>query len=271
MALQKLEVDFCLLIPCFNNEAGLLHSLRSVHYNSNRFLIVLVDDGSDNPLTETVWKGKIDIDCSIRLLTMPQNQGITAALNYGLQWIYDHVRTNYVARLDCGDTCHADRFIEQVNWMDAHPDYLLLGCWCRFEDVAGEGYDYITATDYQQIKRGMHFRNLFIHPGMLFRITDPAGEKIFYSHHYPHAEDFALAWMLIRKGPVAILPKILVRCELNTTGLSASNRSKQLISRKNVIKDNAVNNILKYGGILYHYLLRLAPKELVLRLKKQKF
>lgn len=271
MVQEKKSVDFCLLIPCFNNEEGLIRSLRSVRYHSNRFLILVVDDGSNTPLESSNWRSQLDTHLPVRLLSSKANQGITAALNLGLRWIYDHLDTKYIARLDCGDICHPDRFNEQVGWMDEHPDHLLLGSWCRFQYASGKGYDYKTATEYHMIMRGMHFRNLFIHPCMLFRKTVFNGAELRYPENYPHAEDFALAWMLLKRGKAAILPRILVYCELTDNGLSNKNRGKQIISRKNVIKDNAVNNILIYAGIFYHNLLGIVPKRLVFRLKHLKF
>ena len=49
---KEQELDFCLLIPCYNNKAGLMHSLTSVKYPPNRFLVLVVDDGSAEPINE---------------------------------------------------------------------------------------------------------------------------------------------------------------------------------------------------------------------------
>lgn len=257
--------DFCLLIPVYNNEEGLLRSLASVRYESNRFLIVIVDDGSDAAINGARCAAVVTGLPPV-LLRLPQNGGITAALNHGLQWIYNQVKVRYIARLDAGDICAPERFTEQVAAMDSDAACVLSGTWCRFIDSEGNGYTYKTATDDKSIVRGMHFRNLFIHPTMMFRVTtDPAGP--FYPAAYPLAEDYALAWNLMQKGRVVILPKILVYCELNEQGLSATHRGKQLKSRADVIRDIAVNNNLKIVAYCYLFLLRIVPKRLILRLK----
>lgn len=258
-------LDFCLLIPVYNNEEGLLRSLASVRYDVNRFLVVIVDDGSREPIREERCAAALSGVAPV-LLRLPQNGGITAALNHGLRWIYNQVEVRYIARLDAGDVCVPERFTEQVAVMDRDADCVLLGSWCRFTDSEGNGYTYKTATDCKSIVRGMHFRNLFIHPTMMFRVTtDRSGP--YYPVEYPHAEDYALAWNLIHKGRAEILPKILVYCELNEQGLSATHRGKQLKARANVIRDIAVNNNLKIVAYCYLFLLRIVPKRLILRLK----
>ena len=42
--------DFLLIIPCFNNREGLLKTLNSIDYPPQRFVVVIVDDGSPEPL-----------------------------------------------------------------------------------------------------------------------------------------------------------------------------------------------------------------------------
>lgn len=40
------KIDFCLLIPCYNNFNGLIVSLKSVIYSSGNYLVLVIDDGS---------------------------------------------------------------------------------------------------------------------------------------------------------------------------------------------------------------------------------
>ena len=46
----------------------------------------------------------------VHVLRLPHNQGITAALNAGLDWIVTHTSAPYIARLDCRDLCDGERF-----------------------------------------------------------------------------------------------------------------------------------------------------------------
>lgn len=266
---QEPLIEFCLLIPCYNNEQGLVKSLCSIQFDFHRFLVLIVDDGSSQPIDDSKIQKQLERELPLHVLRLKTNQGITAALNIGLIWIYSNVNANYVARLDCGDTCHADRFFKQVAVMNQNPELLLSGTWCRFVHPDGRAYVYRTPIGSKRIKRGMYFRNLFIHPTFMFRLH-ATNEQIQYPSQFPHAEDYALAWQLIKQGQVHILPEILVNCEINSTGISEAHRREQLISREKIIRTIAVNNIIKIPALLYILLLRLIPRKLILAYKLRK-
>src|SRR5215470_2449775 len=103
------QLDFCLLIPCYNNPQGLMASLESVFYDGDRFAVVIVDDGSSVPVCAEQIKSELRNISLITVLRSEQNRGITDALNHGLQWIEEHLTVKYIARLDCGDSCHPYR------------------------------------------------------------------------------------------------------------------------------------------------------------------
>ena len=132
--IKSKPLDFCLLIPCYNNFDGLLLSLGTVVYYPDRFMVLVVDDGSTVPVTPASIKSGIKINFPLFVLRNEVNKGITAALNSGLKWIEEKGAANYIARLDCGDLCAPDRFYKQMDFMQNHPDVGLLGSWCVFED-----------------------------------------------------------------------------------------------------------------------------------------
>ena len=132
--IKSKPLDFCLLIPCYNNFDGLLLSLATIVYYPDRFMVLVVDDGSTVPVTPASIKSGININFPLFVLRNEVNKGITAALNSGLKWIEEQGAANYIARLDCGDLCAADRFYKQMDFMQSHPDVGLLGSWCVFED-----------------------------------------------------------------------------------------------------------------------------------------
>jgi glycosyltransferase involved in cell wall biosynthesis len=268
MDITQQQIDFCLLIPCYNNTEGLLVSLKKVHYRPNQFLVVIVDDGSTIPVSENKIADAVGKDFPIRLLRTEKNHGITAALNMGLDWITGHVRANYIARLDCGDLCHTDRFVLQVQYLDDHREIGLLGSWCRFENKDGSGgYAYKTPTDHEGIIRAMHFRNVFIHPTVMFR-TSLLAQTGLYPTDHEYAEDYALFWKMIKVERSHILDKFLVTCEINPKGISYANRGKQLAARWKVIKEFAPDQLLRISAFIRLKVLLIMPKRLALQLKK---
>jgi glycosyltransferase involved in cell wall biosynthesis len=260
--------DFCLLIPCYNNFKGLLLSLNSVYYYSDRFIILIVDDGSETPVTVSRIKSAMQNDYSVFVLRTETNSGITSALNNGLKWIEENQIANYVARLDCGDICRRDRFYKQMNYLIQHPNVGLLGSWCIFKNEASSfSYQYKTPIEHRQIKRAMYFRNLFIHPTVIFKM-DLVKMVGYYPHNFVYTEDYALFWQLLKIGPSHILNEFLVTCELNDDGISLKNRKQQLINRGKTISHYGTSPLLKLAGLLRLYALLLLPQGFLLFFRK---
>ena len=152
--------------------------------------------------------------------------------------------------------------------MYSHTDVGLLGSWCVFEDRTKLfRYQYKTPTGHSQIKRAMHFRNVFIHPTVVFK-TSLLKKTGYYPNNFPHAEDYAFFFKLIKITRSHILDESLVLCEINNRGISLRNRREQLISRSRVVMQYGTNPLLRIIGSLRTYALRLLPKRLVLLLRK---
>jgi glycosyltransferase involved in cell wall biosynthesis len=264
------EIDFCLLIPCYNNFIGLIESLKSVAYPNNNYLVVIVDDGSIEPITVQSVKMEVGNNQPIVILTNETNKGITEALNRGLSWIEENTDARYIARLDCGDTCSPDRFILQVQYMDAHPETGLVGSWCRFEEKETSlKYSYITPVTHKEIIRAMHFRNVFIHPAVMFR-TSLLKKIGYYPAGFDFAEDYAFFWKLILISQSFIINKFLVICEISRHGLSFKNRAKQLAARWKVVNTFSDSLVFQSIAFIKLKLLYFLPKGLVLRLKRRR-
>lgn len=267
MAHYSGDLDFCLLIPCYNDEAGLVQALQSVQYSFERCLAVVVDDGSAHPFSIGNIVAAVGTGLTIHLIRLHQNQGITAALNAGLDWIVTNTSAPYVARLDCSDQCHEQRFYQQVAFLNNHLQVGLLGTWCRFVEQGRRlAYNYITPTSNEAIKKAMHGRNVFIHPAVMFRTAFvKAGER--YPYDYPHAEDYAFFWRLLQLAEGAVLPQVLVTCAITRSGLSYGNRRAQLQSRRKVVKTFGRKGWINTYGLIKLNLLMLMPNSVLLRLK----
>lgn len=269
MKTMTTPLDFYVAIPCYNDLTGLIDSLNSIHYHNDKFAILIIDDGSDEPIHRSLLSPFLTNDLHLEIIRIPINMGITNALNTGLQWLRDHSKEfRYVARLDCGDLCDPERFYRQVEYMDHHHDTDLLGSWCLFKNFeSGESYTYKTPSDARRIKRGMYFRNIFIHPTVMWRAETMLDKS--YPEKFPHAEDYGLFYELIHANlKCIILPEVLMICRLRTHGLSLANRDEQLKSRIKVIRQYGSNRLLRGLGVLKLGILRLVPYSIVFRIKK---
>jgi glycosyltransferase involved in cell wall biosynthesis len=260
-------LHFCVLIPCFNDEPGLVQALKSITYSFEHCLAVVVDDGSSTALEKDRLVKAVDTGLDIFVIRLEKNRGITTALNTGLHWIVANTSAPYIGRLDCRDLCHPERFYKQVAYLNSHPETGLLGTWCRFEEERSNlTYDYKAPVEDAAIKKAMPLRNVFIHPTVMFRTALVKG-----GHYYPdvfaHAEDYGFFWQLLQVTKGAILPEFLVTCAITRTGISYKNRKEQLQSRKKVVQQFAPKGWTKTLGLIKINLLIVVPKAVLLRLK----
>lgn len=266
---DRRNFDFCLLIPCYNNSTGLVDSLKSIKYRDGDYLIVIIDDGSSVAVSNDELKEVRSAAHSIVILRNEDNQGITFSLNKGLKWILSNTTCKYIARLDCGDICTADRFFKQVQFLDTHSTVGLLGSWVRFcEPDGSSGFNYTTPVHHQPIIRSMHFRNVFIHPSVMIRRDVLEKNNLYYPDNFPHAEDYAFFWSILRISQSHILNEFLVVCEINKNGISFKNRGKQLVSRFKVVRAFGNSGFLKFLSYFCLAVLRLTPPSILVKLKK---
>ena len=225
----------------------MVKSIKSVKYPVNKFEILIVDDGSLLPIVRAKLD-TVDPDFKINIIRLSHNQGILNALNTGLKELNERNDYNYIARLDAGDTCDTERFTKQVHFLDIHPEIVLLGTWCRFENKqTGKGFNYITKTKHEEIVKEMHFKCSFIHPTVMFR--KKALGYGFYPDGYPNVEDYAYFWLLLGYFKGAVLPENLVKVDFSNENVSSKNYRKQVIYRMKIVKDFGTHKTSKMVGL----------------------
>jgi len=218
-----------LLIPVYNKQEGLERTCASLSSDTDCH-VVIVDDGSHPPVS---LPPSLDPQ-RVTLLRLAKNQGITRALNHGLEWILRN-GYRYVARLDAGDVMLAGRLARQMEFLESHPDYAIVGGQARFVDMQGrESFrDNFPTTD-AAIRRAMHGRSCFIHPAVMLRVAMLRAVGP-YDERYPSAEDFELFWRLMKTWKGANLADPIVEYVLDPRGISLSKRSQQVRSRIRIL------------------------------------
>lgn len=258
-------LDFVLLIPCYNDIEGLQTSLSSVNYPSEKHQILIIDDGSIPPISYENLKEKFP-EKPITIIRLENNSGIVIALNTGLSHIQKKISTKYIARLDCNDICHPDRFYKQVEFLDSHPDIFLLGSWCTFSDENGRKFLYKTKTEHSAILKQMHFKCSFIHPTVMYRyeVLDSVG---LYPDQFPYAEDYAFFWSILKEYKGSVLTDILVNIKIKNLSISSQFYKSQLISRIGIIQKNGSKRFLKSLSIVILNIKKMTPIGIILKVK----
>ena len=122
------------LIPFYNTKIEYikecLDSVRNQIFN-NFIEIILINDGSDNSLTNQVTdyikKNLNTENRNFKLFNLDKNYGLPYALNKGLELC----SFNYVARMDSDDIMKLDRIQKQYNFMINNKNCVVLGGQCE--------------------------------------------------------------------------------------------------------------------------------------------
>lgn len=118
--------------PCFNAEKYLEEALRSIYEQDYpNFEVIIVDDGStDNSYAMLEQLQKVH---GFQLYRQ-QNQGVSAALNFGLR----HARGDYVATPDLDDIMLPHSLSVRAAYLDQHPEVGCVGALVIYIDSEGQ-------------------------------------------------------------------------------------------------------------------------------------
>ncbi len=113
------------VLPVYNGMPFLPEALKSILQQTfTDFNVVVVDDGSTDGSAEYLRS----IGDPRVLIVSQSNQGPGAARNAGLRYC----QAEYVALMDQDDLSLPDRFLYQLEYLDAHPDVVMVGTQIRF-------------------------------------------------------------------------------------------------------------------------------------------
>lgn len=210
-----LRPRLAVLIPVFNAQDALERSLASLSDSFEEFDVFLVDDGSDPPIEVPP-----NLPFSTTLLRLPQNGGITKALNAGLRQILP-AGYEYVGRLDAGDLTLPGRFEAQLAFLDTHPDHAVVGCHADYVDPHGQRlFIYRPPADHRDLSRFMKRRNGMVHQGTVIR-SECFGVCGLYDEAFCGAEDYELCLRFSTMYKIANLPQVFVVVDVNPTSVTA--------------------------------------------------
>ncbi|NQY68606.1 MAG: glycosyltransferase [Flavobacteriales bacterium] len=259
------------LVPHYNNVEGLITTLESISHKSGIDVLV-VDDGSNKSQVPvlSVLNQHTNEGVSLILIHISENSGITNALNLGLDYILQKNKNKFVARLDCGDVCVANRFKLQENFLNTNNKIDIVGSWVKWVDtISGEKvFSNKPPISHEKIKRKMSIRCNMIHPSVMYRLSvvESLGK---YPNNYEAAEDYAYFFNIAKHFRTANIPKFLTKAEFNKNGISHIKRKIQNKSKLRIVLKYGDFNFHLVYGVLYNLLLIALPYSLLFRIKKE--
>jgi len=214
----------CVLMPVYNGQRYLRAAVQSVLDQTFRaFELIVVDDGSKDQ-TPRIIQDIAGRDPRVRMIRQ-ENTGICGALNNGIA----ATTSAWIARMDADDIARPERLALQWDYLQKHPECVLLGGQVDLIDPKGwpialkgpEPTDHDTID--QQLLAG---KWPLVHPTLVL-----SREAVLavggYRHDLFPAEDHDLFLRLAEHGRVANLPDTLLDYRLHPKSVSHTSLAKQ--------------------------------------------
>ena len=157
--------------------------------------IILVKDGPLTAELDTVVSDYVARYSILKVVPLPQNQGLGKALNEGLK----HCSYDLVARMDTDDIAKPDRFEKQMKVFEEHPELDLVGAW--IDEFEGTPQHILSVRRVpetsEEIREYCKKRCPVNHPVVMFRKSAVLAAGGY--QHFPLFEDYYL-WVRMLKN-----------------------------------------------------------------------
>ncbi|QCX34370.1 glycosyltransferase family 2 protein [Caloramator sp. E03] len=231
-----------IIVPYYNSEKTIIRALDSIKNQTYKdFEIIIINDGS-NDSSEKLVNKFINDNKNIKCKHLNQkNKGPSSARNLGIK----SSKGEYIAFLDSDDTWENNKLEEQINFLEKHKDYYILGTQNNII-IKGKKLNKIKTNDYFTeitfYKR--LFKNYFITPSVI--INKKALEEIgLFNEEQRYAEDQLLFMRVLRKfkGGIINIPLCTTYKYLyGDNGLSANMKMCEKFEIRNLILLYKENN-----------------------------
>lgn len=216
-------------------------------------LIIISDPPIDNA-AEKIIENYLRKDPRIRYIRNETRKGFRKCLNQGLR----EAKGKYIARIDDDDIWDSEKLEKQVNFLDSHKDYVLIGSGVIFIDENGkELYRFLPLEKDEEIRQYILSRNPFIHSSVLF-LFETAKKFGGYDDTLSENEDFDLWLKLGTVGKFYNLPEYLIKFRTpslkNNIAKIRRSRTKVFIS---IIRRHHGKNYPHYKKALFKNYLKL--------------
>jgi glycosyltransferase involved in cell wall biosynthesis len=210
------------LMPVYNAEPYVGAAVESILQQTYAdFEFVIVDDGSTDRSRE-ILEGYAARDPRITLISRP-NTGYLRALNEGLALCHGE----FVVRMDADDVALADRLRQQIAFLDAHPECVMVGSALLRIDADGDVLCHERLPEnHEEIEaRLLRVEGAIAHPAAVIRrqvLVEVGG----YRESYYGAEDHDLWLRLAERGRLANLPEALLKCRVHAANFTFVNEQR---------------------------------------------
>lgn len=222
------------LMPVYNAERYVVEAVESIlNQTFTDFEFIIINDGSTDRSLE-ILQLYARQDKRVRLISR-ENQGLVKTLNEGV----DLAVAPYIARMDADDISYPDRLFKQVNFLNEHPNYVVVGSRTQLIDEDGDPLSLFSLhTTHKEIDLA-HLQGrggAIAHPAAMFRKNE-FNAVGGYRLEFIHAEDLDLWLRMAEVGELGNLPNLLLDYRQHLTSIGHKYRIEQISSTNKAIKE----------------------------------
>ena len=210
-------------MPVYNQQASVVEAADSIlNQTFQDFLFLIIDDASSDNSLE-ILRTAIKKDQRIKLIANHHHLGLTRSLNKALRL----VKTKYIARMDADDLALPSRFAKQLQFLETHPQIMLLGTAAYLIDDNGKQIGLKRCpSDHDHIRAQILKYCPFIHPTWMFHrsIFQEIGE---YNENFPFSQDYELVLRIASRFKTANLAEPLLKYRVNSAQAISLNHLKK--------------------------------------------
>ena len=232
------------LMPAYNVEKYVGEAIESIlNQTFKDFEFIIINDGStDN--TAKIIKEYAKKDKRIKFINNKKNQGFIAALNECL----DVAKCEYVAKMDSDDISLPNRLEKQIEFLDSHPDYGMVGCGLKaFQDATFvlKNPIEVRITDFLSGCKTTIF---------MARRSIIEQNHLRFDNNYFAAEDMEFYSRFVRYTKIHNLQEVLYLYRVHSASVSREKASIQFETAERIRRD--VANFLTANDYVYDKLVK---------------
>ncbi len=210
------------VMSVYNGERYLAQAINSIlNQTYTDFEFIILDDCSTDSTTQIL---QTYTDTRLKIVRNPQNLGLTKSLNLGLQM----AQGDYIARQDADDISMPTRLAEQVEFLDAHPEIVLVSGNIEQIDADGKKIGFLNrAAPSDWVRWYMLFYNhVSGHSQVMFRRA-AALQVGGYNEERRYSQDYELWLKLLTLGEIAMLPRTWLQWRTHGANISTQKFAEQ--------------------------------------------
>lgn len=209
------------VMSVYNGERYLRESIESVLDQTYRnFEFIIINDGSTDSTREIALSYD---DRRVCLIDNKKNMGLTKSLNRGLQI----ARGEYIARMDADDISMPDRFEKQIDFLDCHRDYAVVGTFLKvINENSKTVFTIEKPVHHAEIREFLNKDNCIGHGSAMIRRVCLQNVG-FYDESIEKSQDYELWLRISGNYMLANIPEYLYMWRSHKENISEKHRNEQ--------------------------------------------